>query len=252
MMLTKSVKLLVFLSGLFVACIVTAELIGVKLFSLEDTLAISRFNFSFFGENNLSLNLSVGVLPWPIIFILTDVINDYFGLKTVRFISIIAVIFIVIVYAILFLALHTSPETSWWLHSQQKINVPDMQSAFSAIFGQGMNIIFASVIAFFIGQLVDGFLFQFLKRKTGDKWIGLRATGSTLVSQFIDSICVTIIAFHFLSTMSFPMALALACTAYVYKFAVAILSTPLLYLVHFIIEKYLGKENAKQMRAENI
>lgn len=84
-------------------------------------------------------------------------------------------------------------------------------------------------------------MFQFLKRKTGDKWIGLRATGSTLVSQFIDSICVTIIAFHFLSTMSFPMALALACTAYVYKFAVAILSTPLLYLVHFIIEKIFGQ-----------
>lgn len=232
------------------ASIVLAELIGVKIFSLENSLGIKPFSFSFFGEHNLSLNLSVGVLPWPIIFILTDVINDYFGLKTVRFISIIAVVFVSVAFLILYIAIHTTPESSWWIGSNTQNGVPNMQNAYQSIFGQGMNIILASILAFFIGQMIDAFIFQNIKKITKDKYVGLRATVSTLVSQLMDSVVVTVVAFYFLSNMSLGMALALAFTAYMYKFCMALLSTPILYAVHYIIEKYLGKEQAKLMREE--
>ena len=124
-----------------------------------------------------------------------------------------------------------------------------MQAAFTAIFGQRMNIIIGSLCAFLIGQLVDAFTFRRIKKITGDKRIWLRATGSTLISQLIDSAVVTYVAFWWFKGMSFPMATALVLTAYTYKFVVAILSTPLIYLVHAAIESYLGKEKAVAMRA---
>jgi uncharacterized integral membrane protein (TIGR00697 family) len=123
-----------------------------------------------------------------------------------------------------------------------------MQAAFSAIFGQGMNIIVGSLTAFVIGQLVDALVFRRIKRITGDKYIWLRATGSTVVSQLIDSVVVTYVAFWIFRDMSFAMATALVLTAYVYKFVVAIASTPLIYVAHWGIERYLGKEKAQAMR----
>ncbi len=124
-----------------------------------------------------------------------------------------------------------------------------MQAAFTAIFGQGMNIILGSLTAFVLGQLVDAMSFRWLKRRTGDKRIWLRATGSTLISQLIDSFVVTYVAFWLFRDMTFAMATALALTAYGYKFVVAILSTPVIYLVHAGVERYVGKDKALSMRA---
>ncbi len=252
MQLNLTTKLFVFLSGMFISCIVVAEIIGGKLFSLEETLKITKFSFSFLGEKNLSLTLSVGVLPWPIVFILTDIINDYYGIKAVRFLTYVSVVLISLSFLLISLSVNVSPDLSWWTYSQTQKGVPNMNLAFIAVFGQSLNIIFASIIAFLIGQLIDSLIFKKIKQQTGDKYIWLRATISTLGSQFIDSIAVTLIAFYVLSTMSFSMALALAFTAYIYKFIVALLCTPLLYVVHFLIETYLGKETATQMRKNSI
>ena len=249
--LTPPIKLFVFLCGLFISSIVVAELIGGKLFSLEESLGLSKLNFSFLGQENLSLTLSVGVLPWPIVFIITDIINDYYGFKAVRFVTLISTMFISIAFLLVSFAIHTSPDTSWWLYSQTQHGVSNMNDAFKVIFGQSTNIIFASIIAFLIGQLTDALIFKKIKQKTGEKYIWLRATTSTLFSQFIDSIVVTLVAFYLLSTMSFAMALALACTAYLYKFIIALFSTPILYLVHFFVEKYLGEKTAMEMRKNN-
>ena len=149
----------------------------------------------------------------------------------------------------MYLAIHMPPDQGWWITSSATQGVPNMQSAFTSIFGQGMNIIFCSLTAFLIVQLVDAFVFRSIKRATGDKRIWLRATGSTLLSQLIDSVVVTYVAFWVFKGMSFPMATALVLTAYSYKLVVAILSTPLIYLVHAGVERYLGKEKALAMRA---
>ena len=124
-----------------------------------------------------------------------------------------------------------------------------MQAAFKSIFGQGNNIIIGSLAAFIIGQLVDARTFRHLKRITGDKRIWLRATGSTLISQLIDSVVVTYVAFWLFKGMPFAQCTALVITAYCYKFIVALLSTPVIYLVHAAVERYLGKERAHAMRA---
>ena len=245
----KATRLFVVLGAFFAANALIAEMIGVKLFQLEDLLGITKADFTLLGQPHLSFVLSVGVLPWPIVFIMTDVINDYYGVRGVRFLTLLTAGLIAFGFVVFYLAIHMPPDQGWWITSSAAQGVPDMQAAFTAIFGQGMNIILGSLAAFVVGQLVDAFVFRRIKRITGDKRIWLRATGSTVVSQLIDSVVVTYVAFWIFKGMSFPMATALVLTAYSYKLVVAILSTPLVYLVHWGVERYLGKERAIAMRA---
>ncbi len=120
-----------------------------------------------------------------------------------------------------------------------------MDFAFNKILGQGQRIIIGSLAAFLLGQLVDVFVFQKLRKLTGQKMLWLRATGSTLISQFIDSFVVLYIAFA--GIFSNQQIVAIGITNYMYKFTVAILLTPLIYLGHFVIDRYLGKENAEKL-----
>jgi uncharacterized integral membrane protein (TIGR00697 family) len=245
----KATRLYLILGAFFVANALIAEMIGVKLFQLEDLLGIAKADFTLLGQEHLSFVLSVGVLPWPIVFIMTDVVNDYYGVRGVRFLTLLTTALITFAFGVMYFAIHMPAEQGWWIGSSAAQGVPDMQAAFTSIFGQGMNIILGSLTAFVVGQLVDAFVFRGIKRVTGDRRIWLRATGSTLVSQLIDSVVVTYVAFWIFKGMSFPMATALVLTAYTYKLAVAILSTPLVYLVHAAVERYLGPERARAMRA---
>lgn len=244
----KGNRLFIVLAGLFIANAILAELIGVKLFQLETAMGLPKADFALLGQPHLSFVLSVGVLPWPLVFILTDVINDYYGVRGVRFLTILTAVIIAFTFVVLYLAIGMPPDLGWWVGSGAATGVPDMQAAFANIFGQSMNIILGSITAFVIGQLVDALVFRRIKRATGDRHIWLRATGSTLVSQLIDSVVVTYLAFWVLRDMSFPLATALVLTAYLYKFTVAVLSTPLIGLAHAAVERYLGKETAQAMR----
>jgi len=243
----KGTRLYLVLGGFFVANALIAEMIGVKLFQLETLLGMAQADFELLGQPHLSFVLSVGVLPWPIVFIMTDVINDYYGVRGVRFLTLLTAGLIAFAFLVLAAAIHIAP-AQFWVESGVQQGVPDMQAAFAAIFGQGMNIILGSLTAFVIGQFVDALSFRGIKRLTGDRRIWLRATGSTLISQLIDSVVVTYMAFWVLKDWSFALCTALVLTAYVYKFTVALLSTPLVYLVHALVERYLGTERAHAMR----
>src|ERR1700755_374461 len=96
----------------------------------------------------------------------------------------------------LYAAIHI-PAADFWIGTKKDSNIPNMQHAFNGIFGQGMWIILGSLVAFLVSQLIDVMVFHRIKKITGEKWIALRATGSTLVSQLIDSYIVLIIAFKF-------------------------------------------------------
>jgi len=245
---SKRTILLLILGSFFLCNAIVAELIGVKIFSVENTLGLNPAQLTFFG-NVLSFNMSAGVLLWPVVFILTDIINEYFGIKVVRLFSFVAVAMISYAFVAIFLTIKLSP-TDFWL-IKQTLNGPlDMQNAFTYIYSQGLWIIFGSMIAFLIGQLVDVTVFHYVKRKTGEKHLWLRATGSTIVSQFIDSFVVLFIAFYIGAGYSLKLILAIGIVNYAYKFTVAALLTPILYLIHSIIDRYLGKELSKKMLEE--
>lgn len=243
--------LLFFVLGAFlVANAILAELIGVKLFQLETVFGLPKADFELLGTPHLSFVLSTGVLTWPLVFLVTDIINDYFGVRGVRFLSLFTAVLLAGMFAVLWLAIETPADRGWWLGSGSEQGVPDMQAAFAAVFGQGMNIIIGSLSAFLLSQLIDAMVFRRFKRWTGERNLWLRATGSTLVSQLVDSLMVTWIAFVVFRGMPFAQATALALTAYAYKCLVAVLSTPLVYLMHAGVERWLGQELARSMRAQ--
>ena len=123
-----------------------------------------------------------------------------------------------------------------------------MQTAFGGIFGQGMWIILGSLTAFLVSQIVDVTIFHRIKKVTGEKKVWLRATGSTLVSQLVDSYIVLTIAFKFGSNWSWPLIFAVGTLNYIYKFSMALILTPVIILVEKRIEKYLGHKTAREMK----
>lgn len=243
----RPVRLFILLGGFFIANAVIAEFIGVKIFALEPTLGLAPFDWKLFGQQG-SLSFTAGVLLWPVVFIMTDVINEYFGMKGVRMLSWLAAGLISYAFLMVYLAIGLEP-AEWWVGSYQSKGVVDMQAAYSQIFGQGIWIIAGSLIAFLIGQVVDVTIFHTVKRFTGEKMIWLRATGSTLVSQGIDSFVVLYIAFV-IGPAHWPidLFLAIGTVNYLYKCGAAIVLTPLIYVAHYFIELYLGPEKAAQMK----
>ncbi|MEC7754828.1 queuosine precursor transporter [Roseivirga sp. UBA1976] len=248
----KKNSLFIILSGIFITNALIAELIGGKIFSFEKTLGFEPLNTPLFGDFLLQFNLTAGVVLWPVVFITTDIINEYFGKKGVRRITFITVGLIAYAFLVIFLAMKLVPADFWLeVNAVNEKGEPfDINYAFEKVLSQGLNIIFASLVAFVVGQFVDVFVFHKLRKITGKKKIWLRATGSTLVSQLIDSFVVLFVAFYFLGPWSITQVLAVGVTNYIYKFIIAVGLTPILYIAHYIIDKYLGKDTAEQMMAE--
>jgi uncharacterized integral membrane protein (TIGR00697 family) len=213
--------LFIFLSGLFVTNAITAELISNKL--IEIPIRIGSFG---------PFTTIVGILPWPVVFILTDLLNEFYGEKAVRRLSWITAVLIAYCFVIVSIAL--------LLPSKNMVGSGlASDDEFSKVFGQTQSVIIGSITAFVLSQLLDATLFHWLKRKTGNKFIWLRSTGSTVISQLIDTIVVLYIGFVLPGTLSMRDFFSIAPTNYVLKLTIAILLTPLIYLGHFLVRKYL-------------
>lgn len=249
---SKKTNLFIILSGIFLTNAILAEIIGVKIFSGEMAIGVTPVHWVFFGDYVLDFNLTAGAVIWPIVFITTDIINEYYGKKGVRKISFITAGFIGYVFIIILLVTQLPPADFWLeVNSVDKDGNPfNIDFAFNIIFRQGLGIIIGSLVAFLIGQLLDVYVFQKLRKLTGSKMIWLRATGSTLVSQFVDSFVVLGIAFYIFGNWSVEQVVAVGIVNYIYKFSVAIILTPLLYFGHALIDRYLGEELAKQLTDE--
>lgn len=209
---SKKNTVYIILAGIFITNAVVAELIGGKLIHVGSAV------------------MSVGILPWPIVFVTTDLINEYFGQKGVRKLSLITASLIAYTFVVLFIAMQIPAVKGTNL-------VSDTQ--FNGVFGQSMWIIVGSITAFLVSQLIDVSIFHFVKNRTGNKMIWLRSTGSTVISQLFDSFIVLGIAFWLTGKMTTEVFILSAFTGYFVKLIIAILLTPLIYLGHSLIEKYL-------------
>ncbi len=253
---SKKQNLFIILCAIFLTNAILAEMIGIKIFSAEATLGLPPANIPLLGDFVLDFNLTAGVIIWPVVFITTDIINEYFGKKGVRKISYLAAACIAFAFLVIYVITLLPPAEFWInVNNQDPDGNPfNINYAFKTIFTQGLGIIVGSLFAFLIGQLLDVFIFQRLRRITGEKMIWLRATGSTLVSQFIDSFVVLFIAFYLLapqnSQWSMTQILSVGAINYIYKFFVAIFLTPLIYLGHYLIDQYLGESLSKDMQEE--
>jgi queuosine precursor transporter len=203
------------LAGFFVTNAVVAELIGGKI-------------VQYFG----TFTQSIGIILWPVVFVLTDLINEHYGQKGTRRLTYITVGLIIYTYIIITVGLNTE--------SVPFSPVDDKN--FSVVFGQSQWIIIGSVAAFLTSQLIDVFVFGVLKRRTGGRMIWLRATGSTAISQLIDTFIVQFIAFVIPGVWTMEMFLVNASWGYAFKLIVALCLTPVIYLGHYVIRLFLKKD----------
>ena len=227
--LAPAQKLYVWLTAVNVTALLLANILGVKLFSFTTPW--------HWGDGSVfKIEHTVGMLPFPITFLITDLLTEYFGKKAARQTTYIA--FAMAVFAfILISAGRVMP-----IHE----GVPGTANheAFENIFGSATLMYIASLLAFLIGSLIDIFTFSNFKRMTGGKLVWLRATGSTIISQVFDSLLVTWLffwafpmvlgqagaTFHFVMTMAF--------TGYVLKFVIAVLLTPAIYIGRWAISSW--------------
>ncbi len=220
--------LFVFLASFFITNAVTAELISNKLIAIPLEFTLGNMHLGPFIT-------IVGVLPWPIVFLVTDLINEFYGYKAIRKLSWITAGMIVFVFIIVSLAI--------------AIPAAEIEGAgtasddeFRKVLGQGRWVIMGSIIAFLLSQILDATLFAWIKHRTGNKMIWLRSTGSTIISQLFDSYIVLYIGFILPGTLPVEALWTIAPVNYILKLLIAISLTPMIYLGHFTIRKYLGND----------
>ncbi len=220
--------LFIILAGLFITNAVTAELMSNKLIQVP-------IEFNLFGSHFGPFATIIGILPWPIVFLLTDLMNEFYGQKAVRRLSWITAGLIAYCFIIVGISL-----------AIPAYEIPGSDLADNAsylkVFGQSQMIIVGSICAFLVSQLLDAFLFDKIKHKTGNRFIWLRSTGSTVVSQVIDSYIVLYIGFVLPGKMSMGTYMTVAPTNYILKLIIAISLTPLIYLGHYLMRRYLNKQ----------
>lgn len=217
------------LSGFFIANALLAEIIGAKLFQVGP------------------FTLSLGVIIWPVVFITTDLINEYFGRKGVRTLSLFTAVLVVYAFVVFFIGMHV-PAVSF---------SPVQDAPFSTVFGQSQWIIVGSITAFLVSQLVDVFVFWAIRARTKGRLLWLRATGSTVVSQMVDTFVVGGIGLYLpgvigmlapgQQAMTFEQFVVTSLSGYTFKLMVAIAMTPVIYLGHSIIDGVLGQQESRDL-----
>ncbi|HEX2937277.1 MAG TPA: queuosine precursor transporter, partial [Bacteroidales bacterium] len=212
------------------------------IFSLEALLGIPPLHLKL-PTGTLDMNLSVGVIIWPLVFIFSDIVNEYFGKEGVRKMSFLTAILIGYSFFVIYAGTKVPPAPFWLEinNTDPSGNAFNINYAYSAIFRQGMGIIIGSITAFLVSQMIDAYAFQYIKKITGHKKLWLRATGSTVISQFFDSFVILFIAFYFWGNWSVEQVLTVGIVQYIYKVILATVLTPLLYVIHYIIDWYLSK-----------
>ena len=231
-------KLFVCLAAVFVSCLLLGDIIGGKTVGTP------------LGP------ISVGIIPFPVTFLLTDVVNDFYGRRGARFLTLLGFAMAVLAWVILQLGnLLPAHESTYFT-----------QAEFTKIFGGSAQLFVASMIAYLLGQFLDIHVFQFWKALTQSRHLWLRATGSTLLSQIVDTVTINVIFWSwtagadptsFLGRMSagdrWSWIFAKVGREYGIKVVVAILLTPAVYAVHAFVVRVLKIEpetHEAKVRAE--
>jgi hypothetical protein len=230
--LTRAQKLYVICAAVFLTALVVAEATASKFFTAFDL----PFAISIFGQEFERVTMTAGVIAFPVTFIVTDLMNEYYGKRGIRFVTYVGMVMIAFEFVLLWVAIEVPVDAS----------SPVSQGAFAEVFGNSTRVIIGSLTAYLLGQLADITLFHWLRELTRGKYLWLRATGSTFGSQFIDTFVVLSVAFA--GQLSIQEIVAITLFNYGYKFLIAVGITPIIYLAHWAMDRYLGHETAEALR----
>lgn len=211
--LSKNHRLYIGLAAVFVSSLLIGDLIGGKF-------------VSFFGHT-----ISAGTFVFPVTFVMTDIINEFYGKKGARFITFIAMLMVVYTFVILQVAIRAPIDAT----------SPIPQPYFVGVFGIGVVLFVSSLTAFLIGQLCDIYVFHYLRSITESKHLWLRSTGSTAISQLVDTVVINVGLRYGGSGMEFDL-LDVIGTSYAVKLAIAVSLTPVIYALHGFVHRLLHVE----------
>lgn len=210
--MTKGQRLFLILMAMFLTFLIMAEVTASKFIQVA------------------GFTMTMGVIPFPVTFIITDLLNEYYGRRGVRFVTLVGMAMLVVVFALIMIDVNIPAAP----------NSPVSDEAFRMVFANSGMVIIGSMIAYLIGQMIDIQVFYLIRKGTGNRHIWLRATGSTIVSQLVDSLVVLYIAFG--SQMALSELTSIGLTNYIYKFLIALSITPVIYFAHWAVDRYLGDE----------
>ena len=220
MKLDKRLMLFVVLAGVFITSLIVGDIIGVKLFEVH--------------LGPISAVMSAGMLPFPVTFLLTDILNEFYGKKAARFVTWVG--FGMAIFCFTVIAI--SVQVPWAPLTQAPDFTGTVAASYDNVFTGSQRILFASMVAYLVGQFCDIAVFNQLKKMSQNRMLWLRATGSTVVSQLIDTVMVQFIAWS--GVLPTDVIFKLIFTSYAVKLLVAVGLTPLVYAGHALVQRHLG------------
>jgi uncharacterized integral membrane protein (TIGR00697 family) len=209
-----SQKLFIYLGAVFVSCLLLGDVIGGKIIRTP------------LGP------ISVGIIPFPVTFLLTDVVNDFYGRRGARFLTLLGFYMALIAWALLQVTTLMPADASTYF----------TQHEYAKVFGGSAQLFVASMVAYLIGQFLDIHVFHFWKAMTQSRHLWLRSTGSTVFSQAVDTVTINIIFGRVTAGWGWSFIGAKIGREYVIKFVVAVALTPVVYALHGAIVRGLGIE----------
>jgi len=215
--LDARLNLFVTLVAIFMTCLVVGDLMGGKVTSIEA-----------FGRE---WPFSVGQLAFPVTFILTDILNEFYGRQVVRKVTFLAFAMV----GLTFVLVYAAGAMPWWSETLKPDWTGVTPNQFEVVFTQATRIQLSSMVAFLLANLVDISVFFVLKRATGNRMLWLRATGSTAVSQLIDTAVISALVWG--GKVTFDQYVTIVITSYLVKLTAAIVVTPVIYALHGLIER---------------
>ncbi|MEE9407579.1 MAG: queuosine precursor transporter [Polaribacter sp.] len=219
-------KIYLVLAALFITSLVVSNLIFQKFFS-----------WNFFGI--YTFEISVGILPYPITFLVTDIISEIYGKKKANQVVIMGIFASFFSLLILYVS-NMVPATEW---------SPVNDSLYTKVFGFSSIAVFSSMIAYLLAQFVDIKIYHFWKRKTNGKHLWLRNNFSTITSQFLDTFSVLFLLCSF-GVIEWSLFSKLLLSGFLFKVLVALLDTPMLYLAVYYFRRLFNLKASEEVVLE--
>ncbi|WP_460219974.1 queuosine precursor transporter [Psychroserpens sp. MEBiC05023] len=216
-------KIYLFLAALFITSLVVSNLIFQKFFYWYP------FDVEIFGTK--LFEISVGLLPYPLTFLITDLISEIYGKKRANQVVVAGIFASIFSLLIILISSHV-PATTWSYVNDE---------TFTQVFGNSSIAVFASMITYLFAQFVDIQIYHFWKRLTKGKHLWLRNNFSTWFSQFVDTFTILMLlcSFGIIPWVNFK---GLLISGFIFKVIVAALDTPFLYLGVFLFRRRFNLE----------
>ena len=230
----QALLIYILLSGIFISCLISCNLIFLKFFSLK----ISFLNITF--------TQSVGLIAYPITFLVTDIVSEIYGKKKANFLVISGIISSIVVLGLIFIA-DFLPAANWSIPENKKVD----DEIFHLVFGQFGIAMAASLFTYLVCQLIDIRIFHFWKKLTKGKYLWLRNNFSTITSQLVD----TFLILFLLMSLSPEEGLQnwsdlkkLFLNGFLFKILVALIDTIPLYLLVNLLRKKLNLKHGEEVK----